>query len=170
MASYTLLLTSELFPGEKRKVQAFASTLEELIEGATAPLGLTPDGFALAVERPGMPLEPATALDEIPLKAKVVLVQAAAAAPAAAAAAAAVAREYSLMLIACDLNPENRRLSASAAEVWELALAVREDLQLDFDLELLVPSGGGWAPLQSLEGAAAKLKIKVERKATAEAR
>ena len=172
MASYTLLLTSELFPGEKRKVQAFASTLEELIEGATAPLGLAPDGFALAVERPGMPLEPATALDEIPLKAKVVLVQAAAAAaaPAASAAAAAVAREYSLMLVACDLNPENRRLSASAAEVWELALAVREDLQLDFDLELLVPSGGGWAPLQSLEGAAPKLKIKVERKATAEAR
>ena len=113
MASYTLLLTSELFPGEKRKVQAFASTLEELIEGATAPLGLAPDGFALAVERPGMPLEPATALDEIPLKAKVVLVQAAAAAPAASAAAA-VAREYSLMLVACDLNPENRRLSASA--------------------------------------------------------
>ena len=31
---------------------------------------------------------------------------------------------------------------------------MREELQLDFDLELLVPSGDGWAPLQSLEGVA----------------
>jgi titin len=57
--------------------------------------------------------------------------------------------------------------------VEDLAAAVRAELQLSFDVDLLVPSPsapGGFAPLLSLDGAPAKLKIAVQRKAAAAAR
>ena len=143
---------------------ATATTLNELVDAVTqATLGGPGGGLGISVDG----VAAVTALAEVPAKGKIVLVQA----PAAAAAAPyAAPREFSLMLVACELNPENKRMSAWASHVDELGAAVRNELQLGFDVDLMVSSAGGFAPLLSLDGAAAKLKIAVRRKAAAAAR
>ncbi len=154
--------------GRAGKVQADASSLEELVEAVGKAVGLgSGDGLGLSLDG----VMPVRSLADVPSKGRVVLVQAAAS--AGAAPATAFAREFVLMLVACELNPENRKVTARAAGVDDLCAAVRAELQLSFDIDLLVPSPsapGGFVPLLSLEGAPGKLKLAIQRKASAAAR
>ena len=149
-------------------MQTDASSLEELVEAVGNAVGLgSGDGLGLSLDG----VMPVSSLADVPSKGRVVLVQAAAS--AGAAPATAFTREFGLMLVACELNPENRKLTASAAGVDDLCAAVRAELQLSFDIDLLVPSPsapGGFVPLLSLEGAPGKLKLAIQRKASAAAR
>ena len=151
-------------------MQTAATSLEELVEAVANAVGCgSGDGLGLSLDG----VMPVTSLADVPSKGRVVLVASQAAGGTRAAPPTVFAREFVLMLVACELNPENRKVTARAAAVGDLCAAVRAELQLSFDIDLMVPSPsapGGLVPLLSLDGAPAKLKLAIQRKASAATR